>query len=339
MNRMVSALALGFFLCLCQCDGSDDEQEEGQGYVLTKIQSPTRNDLSSVFMVSSDDVWAVGSGGAIVHWNGSFWGLVRSRTGIDLKAVYFTDRSNGWAVGRDGVILRYQNYDWHSYSYPTAEWLTSICFNSYADGWIAGSNGVTIHYNGTDWKEAGSSIKDWINDLSCISGGDLWAIGSLYEYDGTAEHHYRDLLHYVNNDWQIVKRNEDHLEFSGIAFFSNNFGKLLAMYQHGGICYGTNILKYNGNRLIVEKKIGFNLEDLHCNSPDDCWAAGNSDITRAIVHYDGDNWNVILGEKCRECQCTGYPINYHTFLSVHSISSNEAWVVGTDGKIFHIERR
>lgn len=35
--------------------------------------SPTAYDLWSVFMVSTDDGWAVGDGGAIIQWTGTEW--------------------------------------------------------------------------------------------------------------------------------------------------------------------------------------------------------------------------------------------------------------------------
>jgi len=44
-----------------------------KGVVVLNWTSPTTRDLYSVFMVSTDDGWAVGSGGTIIRWNGTEW--------------------------------------------------------------------------------------------------------------------------------------------------------------------------------------------------------------------------------------------------------------------------
>jgi hypothetical protein len=48
---------------------------------------------------SSEDVWAVGDSGLILHWNGAAWSTVRSNTTAKLTSVFATSTSSAWAAG------------------------------------------------------------------------------------------------------------------------------------------------------------------------------------------------------------------------------------------------
>jgi hypothetical protein len=54
---------------------------------------------------ADDDVYAVGTGGTIVHYDGVTWTPMPSSTVNDLEAVAGTD-ANVFAVGGGGTILR-----------------------------------------------------------------------------------------------------------------------------------------------------------------------------------------------------------------------------------------
>jgi hypothetical protein len=59
---------------------------------------------------SCTDVYAVGSGGTILHYNGSTWSAQSSGTGQLLASVVVRTNADGsfrdaWAVGHAGTIL------------------------------------------------------------------------------------------------------------------------------------------------------------------------------------------------------------------------------------------
>ena len=54
-----------------------------------------------------NDVWAVGSSGAVVRWDGSAWASVSSCTTNDLYGVWGSGANNVWAVGGSGKILEH----------------------------------------------------------------------------------------------------------------------------------------------------------------------------------------------------------------------------------------
>lgn len=70
------------------------------------------HDLNAVWGLDADDMWAVGDGGAILHWDGR---QVRSfATGFTgrLRAIAGHARDSVWAVAEDGTILRWDGRLW-----------------------------------------------------------------------------------------------------------------------------------------------------------------------------------------------------------------------------------
>lgn len=54
-----------------------------------------------------NSVWAVGFGGAIVHWDGTAWSPVPSGSGQGLLAVWGSGAHDVWAAGNAGTLLRH----------------------------------------------------------------------------------------------------------------------------------------------------------------------------------------------------------------------------------------
>ena len=86
------------------------------------MSSPTGEKLSSVYMVSATDGWAVGSGGVILGYNGTSWSTVSSPTGEKLSSVYMVSATDGWAVGDLGTTLQYNGTSWGIVGSPTDTW-------------------------------------------------------------------------------------------------------------------------------------------------------------------------------------------------------------------------
>src|SRR5262245_21330017 len=49
---------------------------------------PQGNGITSMCGFSASDVWAVGSGGTLLHWDGTRWSLVPTGTSVDLRDVW-----------------------------------------------------------------------------------------------------------------------------------------------------------------------------------------------------------------------------------------------------------
>ena len=126
--------------------------------VVLNWTSPTTADLNSVFMVSADDGWAVGvggTGGTIIHWDGTEWSNVTSPTTANLYSLHMVSADDGWAVGYPvgyyGTIIHWDGTEWSNVTSPTMYYLTSVFMVSADDGWAVGLGGTIIRWTGTEW--------------------------------------------------------------------------------------------------------------------------------------------------------------------------------------------
>lgn len=61
---------------------------------------------------ASDDVYAAGHNGVIMHWDGEVWALVASKTDMNLRGVYGFPGGPVWAVGGFGTIMTKGAFGW-----------------------------------------------------------------------------------------------------------------------------------------------------------------------------------------------------------------------------------
>jgi hypothetical protein len=61
--------------------------------------------LTSVWGTAGD-LWAVGWGGALLHWDGSRWRPIQAGAAGDLYAVTGAADGAVWTVGAGGAVLR-----------------------------------------------------------------------------------------------------------------------------------------------------------------------------------------------------------------------------------------
>ncbi len=73
------------------------------------MPSGTVNGLEGVWGTASNDVWAVGAAGTLLHYNGVAWSTVLSGTASNLNSIWGTAANNIFAVGQGGTILGYSN--------------------------------------------------------------------------------------------------------------------------------------------------------------------------------------------------------------------------------------
>ena len=76
------------------------------GWTVTKVGAQPWN---AIWGASENDVWAVGHGGAIAHFDGAAWTQVTSPTTKNLYALHGTADGHLVAVGDTGAVLTYGN--------------------------------------------------------------------------------------------------------------------------------------------------------------------------------------------------------------------------------------
>jgi uncharacterized protein (TIGR03118 family) len=161
--------------------------------------------LSGVAVVSSKNVWAVGSafGNALVeHWDGTSWSIVSNpviASAGALSSVSADSANDVWAVGQAGTggppILHFDGTNWTLVaSHPDIE-ATSVTALSPTNVWAVGTVGVFFnhrthrkaaieHWDGTSWSIVPSpnatkspGLDSFLNGITAISANNIWAVG------------------------------------------------------------------------------------------------------------------------------------------------------------------
>ncbi|MBF0497110.1 MAG: hypothetical protein HQK58_11145, partial [Deltaproteobacteria bacterium] len=71
------------------------------------ISGLTASSLSGIWGSSGTDIFAVGTSGTIMHYDGNLWTAMTSNTTKTLLSVWGSSSTDVFAVGEDGVIMHY----------------------------------------------------------------------------------------------------------------------------------------------------------------------------------------------------------------------------------------
>lgn len=149
---------------------------------------PRLTQLSGVWGTSSENVFAIGSRGAILHFDGNRWIRQRSGTGKNLASVWAASPGRAYAVGLDGVILTFDGRAWKTERSGTTKTLLGVWGSSDADVYAVGRGGTILHFDGRSWTRQTSGTR---HDLTAVWGSsstDVHAAGlhgTLLHSDGT----------------------------------------------------------------------------------------------------------------------------------------------------------
>lgn len=154
-------------------------------YWLTEMDTPTSVDLHGVWGTTANNVYAVGNGGTILHYNGSVWVEINNPATQDLNAVWGNDSQDIYAVGKSGTIIHYDGNSWNIMAQGQFTMLFRDVWGFSPDNiYAAGSDGL-VHYDGNRW----SILNTGYNlDLKAVWGSDPGNIylvdqqGNVYQY-------------------------------------------------------------------------------------------------------------------------------------------------------------
>jgi hypothetical protein len=165
------------------------------GQTSTTVFSPPCNtgilcpSPQAVWTRSPADVFSVGDGGMIVHYDGISWSPLQSGTTQALAAVWGEASGNAvFAVGAGGTILNYDGSTWRAQMSGTTQPLRSVWGTSANNVFAVGDAGTILHYDGTTWTAQSSGSTQALYSVSGSSGNSIFAVGdasTILRYDGT----------------------------------------------------------------------------------------------------------------------------------------------------------
>ncbi len=139
--------------------------------------------LRAIAERSSDDVWAVGDGGAAWHFDGATWTRVETGTTRDLRDVWAPLPDDVWAVGTR-VALRWNGREWSSLTLPVEVELTRVHGRSTSDVWMIGwspaaSRAYVLRYDGAAVRVDTAGLPAGVRVEGVWAGADaVWLAGS-----------------------------------------------------------------------------------------------------------------------------------------------------------------
>ncbi|MBA7673297.1 hypothetical protein ES703_81491 [subsurface metagenome] len=213
----------------------------------------TEATLNDIWGSPSFDVFAVGEGGTIAHYDGSEWSKmdsgVKEEFPNDLYCVWGTSASDVFAGGQVilvGKILHYDGGTWSpvwtwTLAKSTQQSLNDILGRSIKDIWgssssdvfAVGEDNVIVHYDGNTWSIMTNSVIESLEDRwGCSSLEGIWGSSSsnVFAVGGSGV-----ILHYDGSTWSlgtpslqrqadIYERQADiHMVVSGIMGLGDNY--------------------------------------------------------------------------------------------------------------------
>lgn len=317
------ASLLVFFSLLVSCASDDsagaahaglaaepDPSKPAQPAAPTAIEVPNPlPSLGAVWGSASSDVWAVGSEGVMIHYDGTRWAAAQSPTKAPLLGIHGIASDDIWAVG-DDVILHWDGNEWSVKLENISEALLAVWVVASDDVWIAGidketHHGLLRHWNGQEFGRGvfGGAASVW--ELWAGGPGDVWMAGTKLDDTeaGFVAHGNVDLVSPTHEYAGAALRSLWGLDSNDIWFVPYT-----GAFQHWD---GTAFTEFPGDP--DAKLLG-----ISGTAPDDIWAVG---LHGAIMHWDGQAWT--HSETSTDT----------TLWSVWAPHPDDAWAVG--GTLLH----
>ena len=140
---------------------------ESTMYVQASAHAPVQNPVQRL------DLWVVGTGGTVLHFDGSAWTEQSAGTDVGLHGVFAISTSDVWACGADGVLLHFDGADWSAVQSGTTRTLYSVWAAGATSVWVSGDAGTLIFCEG-------SSACD---SVAVPTSAALYAVAGTREYD------------------------------------------------------------------------------------------------------------------------------------------------------------
>jgi len=226
----------------------------------------TYYDFKDIWGRSANDIFAVGNGNTIFHYNGISWSKVPITYEFDFNAVW-GDIGRVFVVGNDGLILEYDGNRWSKMTFNTTEDLNSIYGNG-KSVFAVGTNGTILKYNGVSWTHMDSGTTSTLLDI-WGNANNMYAVGDggmILQYDGFT--------------WESMNNNTAY-SLRGVWGSSEN-----DVFAVGD---GGTIIHYNGSEWIELERGRFSsLRGIWGLSSNSVFVTG---LKGTIVAYDGNSWS------------------------------------------------
>ncbi len=165
-------------------------QTSGPAAGWTQQTSGTEKTLLGIWGASPSDVFAVGEGGIVLHYNGNAWYPQQSTTSARFYSVWGASGRDVFAVGDRGVVIQDDGTRWRADRISaTLSDLRAVWGTSPTDVFAVGEDGAILHYDGTHWWPQRSKTTSGLTAVWGLSATQVYAAGAsgtVLRYDGSS---------------------------------------------------------------------------------------------------------------------------------------------------------
>ena len=194
--------------------------------VCQKLPTPLPSTrFRAVWGTSANNVWVVGAGGSIMHWDGALFSPVQSGTGSDLFSIWGSGPNDIWVGSTSGLVLRWNGTTftptaitgsqdvagiwgsgandvwfldgtatlrrWNGSTFAAVSTgagvaLTALWGSSANDFWVTTTNGTVLHWLGTAFSIGPSSTTSLLTAIWGTAATDVWAVSAINPMTGLA---------------------------------------------------------------------------------------------------------------------------------------------------------
>ena len=273
----------------------------------TLMNTGTSNWIYGGWSSSGSDVFAVGQGGIILHYNGSAWSAMTSPVTGNLYSVWGSSGRDVFAVGDAGKILHYDGSAWSTMTSPATGYVFSVWGTSSSNVYAVGYDGVKgtiFNYNGTSWGAipigAGPALRAvWGSDSSHV-----FAVGDS-----------ATILFYNGSIWSAMASGGTTDQLIGVWGSSSSDVYVTSQTT-------PEIFHYNGTAWSQTSTLGLiaNAWGIWGSSYKDIYVVGGSGY---IIHYDGTAWTAITSPTTNNLS------------GIWGACANDVFASGDAGTIIH----
>jgi len=281
--------------------------DHSQDMYWTEMDSGTTENLYDIWGSGSDNVFAVGSNGTILHYDGISWSSMSSPVTEDIYAIWGRSAWDVYAVGVDGTQLHFNGTTWSTMgAIPNPAGIVSDVHGSSTEtycatyGAIAGGpgGGEVMRLYG-NWEARSSERFCAPTDYSCINARSSDRFNAIYVQESTG-HVYVGGYGAENGTPSLWRK----IDSNGFANYNYNFNlqAILGIWgidntvyffgvdytpgqnDHKGVIYR----EVNGYR--YPRNLFTDVGSIH-----DAWGTAGDNVFFAanngqILHFNGNSW-------------------------------------------------
>lgn len=288
---------------------------------------PQGNELMYLWGSGIQDVWAAGSSGTTLHYDGRIWSSVPTAPAETIESLMQLGPGEVWAM-RGHNLSRHDGKSWRDVApLPPERSIWLLWGSGASDLWAyvssrsdtdrspdSDSRPALIHFNGTSWE-----FKRYLDSLEAPVGpawgsgaNDIWAIASGYR-----------LLHFDGHAWNFKRTNK------AVRDTVNSLGALWGFGPRDIWMSSDNVvLHYDGHRWRgMDSGCKDELRLLWGTGPADVWGVDGYGF---LCHYDGSKWADFHLDAA----------HYGEISSLNAFWSSaptDIWAVGRGGRMIHYD--